>query len=274
MSLQIKIDRSIRLLRSIKADEIELCYSGGKDSDVILELAKIADIPYRAIYKATTIDPPGTVAHCKQNGVEIMRPETNFFELIQQHGFPTRRARFCCDYLKEYKVLDNAIQGIRRCESTARAKRYKEPIICRIYGKKENHVNVVLPILDWSDNDVRDFVAMRKIKCHSLYYNEAGKFDVTRRLGCVGCPLKSDNGLADFKATPSLVKAWLRAGRVWWDKPRKKEIKSKAKFIDIYALFVHNLFFDTYEDFRLATSGMFGSVDCKRFLEEYFKIEL
>lgn len=89
-----------------------------------------------------------------------------------------------------------------------------------------------------------------------------------------GCPLKSDNGLSDFKATPSLVKAWLRAGLVWWDKPREKEIKSKAKFGDIYGLFVHNLFFDTYEDFRLATSGMFGRVDGKRFLEKYFNIEL
>ena len=42
MSLQNKIEQSIKLLRSIKADEIELSYSGGKDSDVILELAKMA----------------------------------------------------------------------------------------------------------------------------------------------------------------------------------------------------------------------------------------
>lgn len=40
--------------------------------------------------------------------------ELSFFELIEKKGFPTRRARFCCEDLKEYKVLDNSIQGIRR----------------------------------------------------------------------------------------------------------------------------------------------------------------
>lgn len=58
--LQKKVNFAIKLLRSIPQDkgDIELCYSGGKDSDVILELAKMAEIPFRAIYKSTTIDPP------------------------------------------------------------------------------------------------------------------------------------------------------------------------------------------------------------------------
>lgn len=78
MELNQKIDNSIRLLRSIKSDEIELCYSGGKDSDVVLELARIANIPYRAIYKKTTIDPAGTIQHCRENGVEIHEPKIRF----------------------------------------------------------------------------------------------------------------------------------------------------------------------------------------------------
>ena len=66
MNLDRKIEQSVKLLRSIKADVVELSYSGGKDSDVILELAKLADIPFRAIYKNTTIDPKGTIQHCKK----------------------------------------------------------------------------------------------------------------------------------------------------------------------------------------------------------------
>lgn len=47
MDLQRKIDFAIKLLRSIPQDgPIELSYSGGKDSDVILELAKMAGIPF------------------------------------------------------------------------------------------------------------------------------------------------------------------------------------------------------------------------------------
>jgi 3'-phosphoadenosine 5'-phosphosulfate sulfotransferase (PAPS reductase)/FAD synthetase len=63
--------RAIKILRMYRGDDpIEVSYSGGKDSDVILALTKMAGIPYRAIYKNTTIDPPGTVQHCKDNGVE------------------------------------------------------------------------------------------------------------------------------------------------------------------------------------------------------------
>lgn len=268
-----KIDRAIKLLKSVKCDEIELSYSGGKDSDVILELAKLAGIPYRAIYKNTTIDPKGTIQHCKNKGVEVVNPKTSFFKLIEQKGFPTRRCRFCCDELKEYKILDNSIQGIRRCESDNRAKRYKEPIICRIYGSKKNHVNVVLPILNWTDNDIEEFINIQKIQCHPLYYVN-GKFDVTKRLGCIGCPLKSYNGLSDFKENPKMVKSWINAGKIWWEKPREKEIKSKLKFDSVYELFAHNIFFNSYEDFRLTREGFFGKVDFKERLENYFKIEL
>jgi phosphoadenosine phosphosulfate reductase len=120
-----KVARAIRLLKSIPQDgEIEVSYSGGKDSDVILELAKMSGIPFRAIYKNTTIDPPGTIKHCREKGVEIFQPKKSFMQIIEKKGMPTRRARFCCSELKEYKVLDRAIQGIRKTESKAREERY------------------------------------------------------------------------------------------------------------------------------------------------------
>lgn len=37
--LEKKVNRTIKLLKSIRG-KVELAYSGGKDSDVILELAK------------------------------------------------------------------------------------------------------------------------------------------------------------------------------------------------------------------------------------------
>ena len=272
--LDKKIKQSIRLLQYLGDTEVELSYSGGKDSDVILALAKMAGINFRAIYKNTTIDPPGTITHCKENGVEIVRPKQTFFELIQQKGFPTRRARFCCEKLKEYKILDNSIQGIRRSESSKRAKLYKEPVICRIYGSKMNHVNVYLPILEWTENDVKRFITHYGIKCHPLYYNEDGRFCVSRRLGCMGCPLASDNGLYDFKKYPKLVRQWIKNGEVWWNKEREKELNSKKKFANVYELFMQNIFFDSYQDFALARDGIFGLMNCKEKLEEYFGIDL
>lgn len=134
-----------------------MSYSGGKDSDVILELAKMAGIKFRAIYKNTTIDPPYTITHVKSKGVEIVRPKKTFARLIQENGFPNQFMRFCCKHLKEYKVLDKAIHGIRRCESVKRTERYKEPTYCRVYNKDEK-VEVFMPILEWSDDELKQFV--------------------------------------------------------------------------------------------------------------------
>lgn len=68
--LRRKVARAIKLIQSAGSDGsvVEVCYSGGKDSDVILELTRMAGIRYRAIYKNTTIDPPGTIRHVQGGG--------------------------------------------------------------------------------------------------------------------------------------------------------------------------------------------------------------
>ena len=281
--LQKKVDFAIKLIQSAskKASEsgqpLEVCYSGGKDSDVILELTKMADVPYRAIYKDTTIDPPYTKQHCIENGVEIHRPKHTFFELVRKRGFPTRRARFCCSELKEYKILDYAILGIRRCESVKRAARYKEPEMCRVYNKKEK-TRQYFPILEWTDNDVATFVKEHNIQCHPLYYSDSTtpppkKFRVNQRLGCICCPLQGDNGLSDFKKYPNMVKAWCDSGQQWLDS--HPNAKSNRNFSDVYELFVHNVFYNSYEDFKnVVTDNLFGKgLNCKTFLENYFNIK-
>lgn len=183
--LQAKIDRSIRLLQSVQKGydgEIEVAYSGGKDSDVILQLAKEAGIRYRAIYKNTTIDPPGTIAHVKRMGVEIRRPKRSFFQIIAQKGIPNRFTRFCCSELKEYKILDKCIIGTRKEESAKRNTLYNEPTACRWYGKKteENHVEHIYPILDWTSEDVLAFIMDRKIQLAPIYYGSGGGKSIYR----------------------------------------------------------------------------------------------
>ncbi len=219
--LQKKIDFAIKLIHSASkiakengCPEIEVCYSGGKDSDVILELTKMAGVPYRAIYKNTGIDPNGTIRHAKDNNVEIMPPKKKFIDLLAYHGMPSRRNRYCCQHLKEYKILDYAILGIRRDESTKRAKRYKEPEQCREYSKKEK-CRQYFPILDWTKEDVLDFIKERGIKLHPLYYKDNGDIDVERRCGCMGCPMASyKKRLEEFKKYPNMVKLYVRGGAI------------------------------------------------------------
>lgn len=64
-----KIDDSIRLIR--KGEKLALAlnpedgyfvgFSGGKDSQVLLDLVKRAGVKYKAHYNVTTIDPPENV---------------------------------------------------------------------------------------------------------------------------------------------------------------------------------------------------------------------
>lgn len=270
-----KVEQAVKLLRTAAGDDIvEISFSGGKDSEVILELAKMAGIKFRAIYKNTTIDPPGTIKHCIEKGVEIMQPRVTFLKLVEKKGMPTRRARFCCEKMKEYKILDKAVQGVRRAESTARTKRYSEedPVICRIYGSKKNHVSVILPILSWSDEEVAEFIAERGIKCHPLYYDAVGKFHAERRLGCIGCPLRSDAGVGEYKEYPKLFKQVVKAVIVWWEThPNTKSIK---RFGTPYGLIAHNLFYKSYEKWRADDNNLFGKTDWKIVLERIFDTEL
>ena len=272
--LEKKVERAIRLLQSIPQDgDIELSYSGGKDSDVILELAKMAGIPYRAIYKATTIDPPQTIAHAREMGAEVIHPKKTFFQLVSKSGFPSRFSRECCSVLKEYKICDRAIQGIRRSESKKRAERYKEPEVCRVYSAKEK-VKVYLPILEWTDGDVAEFIKERNIKCHPLYYR-GGQFDVTQRLGCMGCPLASrKKRIQFFKENPKWLKAWIRAGQKWYISEKYQNGKAKHKFKDAFEAMGYMLYCDNIEDFKEKTYGLFGEFDWKGFLQNEFKIDM
>ena len=274
--LQIKIERAVRLLQSVAPTDgspVEVAYSGGKDSDVILELTKMAGIPYRAIYKNTTIDPPGTIAHAKANGVEVLQPKKRFFELVAEAGYPNRFHRFCCQQLKEYKVLDKVVMGVRREESTARAIRYNEPTQCRFYGSKKEHVEAIYPLLDWTNEDVAEFVKERGIKCHSLYYDEDGNFHPERRLGCMCCPLiYKKKRIEEFRQRPGMVKAYIRAGQKYRD--THPDTKFTTGFDNIYDAFVCFLFYDSKKQWEQSRQGLFGQQDSKAFLEEKFNIKL
>jgi len=241
MDYEKKVQHAIKLIQSIPQDgPIELCYSGGKDSDVILELAKMAGVPVVPIYKQTSIDPPGTTRHAMDMGVEIRKPKETFFQLVERKGNPSRFKRFCCEVLKEYKIYDRAIVGIRKSESTKRAARYKEPEMCRVYPKG-GKCRQYMPILEWTDEDVERFIKERGIKCAPVYYDGVGQFHVERRLGCIGCPLKSDNGKSDYMKYPKFLKLQIMSYQKYLDKHTTSNwyarIEGKAINAFYYVLF-------------------------------------
>lgn len=270
-----KIERAIKLIQSAskRYGQLKVAYSGGKDSDVILELVKMADVPYRAIYKNTTIDPPGTIAHCKSKGVEIRHPKKSFLKLIEEKGLPGRTARFCCEVLKEYKISEAVVIGVRSEESSKRKKRYQEPIVCR--GSGDGHVSQILPILDWTTEDLSEFVRLRGIELHPHYRCDGG-YDLSRRLGCIGCPLAYyKHRLLDFAKYPKMAMAMARAA----DKFIKShpESKTSQRNKDGFSALVNNIYGHRYgfdvsrdnidkftEQFRRILSGEITEADIKK----------
>lgn len=282
--LDKKIKDSIRILHlgaeQAQGRTIELAYSGGKDSDVILQLAREADIDFRPIYKQTTVDPSGTVQHCLSKGVEIARPKDTLLNLIPKHGIPNRARRWCCSIFKERKILDDCIMGVRRAESTKRARLYHEPLVCRGYGKPrkdgtynpKNRVNAIYPILYWTTEDVAQFIADRGISCHPLYYDEQGVFHPERRLGCVICPLVSKQAVTYMKQHPKWVKTIIRKEA---ERQKLTPPLPDSENLTPHEAFMITYFYKEFNAGKQAEKGLFPyRMDCKAILEEFFQIDL
>lgn len=263
-----KVERAIRLMQSLsKHHTWELAYSGGKDSDVLLWLAKQANIPYVAVHKCTTIDPPGTLAHCIQNNVEIIHPKLTFLQLVEKKGLPTMFRRFCCDYLKKYYHAPYVMTGVRAAESVKRAALYVEPTSCRVFSKTKR-VEIATPMFNFTDDDIQTIINDNQIQCNPLYYDASGQFHVERRLGCLGCPLQGDRGRADFLQYPILLKQIV--------KRYLRYVQTHPMNRDPYDYLVYELFYSNHGETRYQQTfhGLFPAPDPKLFMEDYFHITL
>lgn len=133
-ALRLAADMSIKYYQK----PLIICYSGGKDSDVLLHLAmnKLQPDEFEVINSHTTVDAPETVYHIRkvfkrlnERGVktEVIKPTyqgkpTTMWKLIPLKGMPpTRLARYCCSVLKEASTPNRMVAlGVRKDESTKR----------------------------------------------------------------------------------------------------------------------------------------------------------
>lgn len=202
------------------AEGFWVAYSGGKDSDVILDLVRRSGVKYDAHHSLTTADPPEVVRHVKeQSDVEIHRPKRTMWELIKYNGMPPRRnARYCCRTQKESGGKGRIIvTGIRRAEGANRSNRKMAETCYRDATKR--YLNV---IIDWSTTDVWQYIRNRKISFCPLYDEDF------KRLGCVLCPMNRDVAL-HLQRWPKIARAWERAIKATYD-PTKNAFKSPEEY--------------------------------------------
>ena len=129
--------RAIQRLKTFEPREepYYLCYSGGKDSDVIRILAELAGVKHDIVNNHTTVDAPETVRYIRSiPNVQIGYPKMTMWDLIVKKSMPpTRLMRYCCEELKERGGAGRVkITGVRWAESNSRK---ENAGLVRIIGK-------------------------------------------------------------------------------------------------------------------------------------------
>lgn len=202
-------------------DGYYVTFSGGKDSIVVLDLVQKASVKYDAHFNLTSVDPPELIRFIMKNYryVERHRPERTMWQLIEWKMMPpTRLVRYCCEELKERRGGGRTvITGIRWAESSKRRNR-KMIESCT----KERNRHYLHPIIDWSDDDVWEYIHANNLPYPSLY-DEGFK-----RIGCIGCPMGSHSQrLQQFVRWPQYKARYLKAmGRCLDNRLARADLKT------------------------------------------------
>jgi phosphoadenosine phosphosulfate reductase len=198
------IRRGENLALSMNPEGYFVGFSGGKDSQVLLELVKRAGVKYKAYYSVTTNDPPENVYFIRDYYPEVtfLHPEKNFFKLIEEKGMPTRIRRYCCEILKEQGGIGQVVlTGVRAEESTKRSRYNEISIISRRkehQDRRKKHTLekieanehrcikgkdklMIYPLLKWTQLEIWEFIKQYKLPLNPCY-------KTVGRVGCMFCP--------------------------------------------------------------------------------------
>lgn len=216
-----KIEYSVDLIRKSEKMALRLdpengfymAVSGGKDSQVLYHIAKLAGVRFKAHMNLTSVDPPEVIRFVKQEypDVELTKPKMSIYEMAKKKCIlPARIKRWCCAEFKETSGAGKVtLIGIRREESVRRATRgeistnikgkrtektfdqwseHEEQMVTCVGGKDKI---LVSPIIYWTKRDVWEFLNSNNIP-HCELYDQG-----YTRIGCVSaarCPNYAKSG--------------------------------------------------------------------------------
>ncbi len=243
-------------------------YSGGKDSDVMLELFKRSGIPFEVHHSHTTADAPQTVYHIRETfrELELSGIKCNIDYHILQNGKavtmwnliprklmpPSRIMRYCCSVLKETGCANRMIAtGVRWDESNNRAN--ERDVYEDIANRKRNKIKLSDEKMLLTDNDdTRRFIEHCQMKAktvvnpiidwkdrdiYDFYWNECPSHNPLyqmgyTRVGCIGCPMASKTRWKEFADFPKYKRAYIRAFERMLERRTQKGLKHKWKTVE------------------------------------------
>lgn len=226
-------------------DGFYLAFSGGKDSQALYHIAQMAGVKFRAHMNLTSIDPPQVIRFVKTHYPDVVRhaPKKSIYQYaIERQLLPTRIVRWCCQELKEGGGSGQVtLTGVRKAESINRSKRREVEVSSHKYAgdlegfsdwqtktvrKKYKNLNqdqfseqgetevrcvggkdkiIINPIIDWTDQDVWEFLNDVVKVPHCSLYDEG-----LHRIGCILCPMSNyKQKLKDIASFPHVKRKWI-----------------------------------------------------------------
>ena len=270
---QIVVERAIEQMRlagmmseRYYAKPLLLCYSGGKDSDVLLWIAEESGIEFEAQYSKTSVDAPETVSHVKETFARLRarginafvrvpklhgKPVTMWSLIAQRNMPPTRLVRYCCQTLKETGGKGRAIAtGVRRSESVARSgrkfaqnttKRNREALdfedAASLFEDAERFIEHDSAFLKsckvQGKTSFQPIIEFTDSNVWQLIDEQGIKTNPLyeigyKRVGCIGCPFASRiQREGEFERYPAYRNAYLRAFEKMLSRRREKGLETE-----------------------------------------------
>jgi len=197
---------SIEIIREFCPKEgYYLACSFGKDSIVLKHLTERSGVAFTSHFACTGIEPPELYKYGRKHHPDVIwhKPERPFLQELAERGLPNPMGAWCCGYLKEGLGEGFILTGVRRMESTRRARRKVTEFF--------KHKSIINPLVDWTNDDVWEYIHKHNLPYCELY--DRG----WKRIGCLMCPKASlKNRLREMREYPKLARAIKRAGYKAW----------------------------------------------------------
>ena len=216
-----KVQTAIKRIQQYCAGKKTLvAFSGGKDSQCCYHLAKMAGIDFSAQYSITRFEPPELIRFIRKEYPDVIfrrAYKMSLYKQIEKYGLPNRFYRYCCDAKhKKTEGFDIAVIGVRAQESAKRAANW------RMFGQKQDRSYYICPIIDWTENDVWEFLNSNNIP-HCKLYDEGYS-----RIGCVLCPLSMKMHKQDVERYPKIVNLLRNAFYAYYEKKEQEGFKTRT----------------------------------------------
>jgi len=206
-----------------------VCFSGGKDSLVCLDLChKVWGDNFKVIYiEITGNTHPKCTKYsrkiCDEYGVEMIQPryEENFFDLLEKLGYPSvfwQRSRWCMHRFKDRPMgrfaktvpLTVTVAGVKQGDSHRRRAWISKVVVNGIvqnprkaycWGRVQ-----IYPLYNWEKDDVWIYIHENNLPVNPLYKEIGGAGN------CLICPaMKKSEFLAIKEKCPEVFNRWRKA---------------------------------------------------------------